>query len=637
MDLSTLLCALPATDSSTWGRYIRINAVATVEEGREIFRTHVLHLSETAEIDLPIAIMHNWSTGEGINVDTDDFLPADHLLCFDSERWHSLPSQVWITICKLTGAQPPPKARLAGTAKTVDMTHLLDAYPRPSEIFHWMFAKAEEFGHQVKPGDDLVFHGIRAESLYFQSDHKRTDGPPRGELDPAITVHVSDVHAIPPGNGLAAGYVFFSPPYEYNVNYVNDIPGEHLERLYYNQSINLRGSISTIGQHLRIFPKSAMRPLSIITGHQCNGDGAPASGPEPVLMGGPKMDTVLRVGMGVTFKLEPQAVPEELAVLQGLVVSVNQPQLCICVRLALTYQNLPAYMRFDRLGLDQVLQTCLELWVKPEDVLAVHRIMPNALHQHGGYLRTSPHGSFDLVVVGHLKFSTEPKIGAQESPRNTATLGVLNAMHGIGDDPVQMELHRVACFATKKALGVIAGNARLFGLSRPGYGPHLSHISWALWNFALGKTRVTNNTTVDNTLHIQMCGNMLACMLLDLVPWGPGLEMEKAVSLQEGVLMVELPSFQSAAGLLQRDNGLFDFTSYRKGFVELYSPIVFKWEMYDTTRSAETSRSVDGFVAITFASYSERNADNNFEIKGTRENDSSARQLRQRPSKCPRC
>ena len=89
MDLSTLLCALPATDSSTWGRYIRINAVATVEEGREIFRTHVLRLSETAEIDLPIAIMHNWSTGEGINVDTDDFLPADHLpgrsSCFSQE------------------------------------------------------------------------------------------------------------------------------------------------------------------------------------------------------------------------------------------------------------------------------------------------------------------------------------------------------------------------------------------------------------------------------------------------------------------------------------------------------------------------------------------------------------------------
>jgi hypothetical protein len=134
-----------------------------------------------------------------------------------------------------------------------------------------------------------------------------------------------------------------------------------------------------------------------------------------------------------------------------------------------------------------------------------------------------------------------------------------------------------------------------------------------------------------------MCGNMLACLLLDLVPWGQGLEMRKAVSLQDGVLMVELPSFQSASRLFQRDTGLFDFTSHRKGFVELYAPIVFKWEMYDTTRSAEDSRSMDGFVAITFASYVERNRANNFDIKDTRENESSARQLHQRPSKCPKC
>ena len=60
--------------------------------------------------------------------------------------------------------------------------------------------------------------------------------------------------------------------------------------------------------------------------------------------------------MGVTFKLEPQAVPEELAVLQGLVVSVNPPA-HIRVRLALTHKNLPTYMRWERLGLDQVLQT----------------------------------------------------------------------------------------------------------------------------------------------------------------------------------------------------------------------------------------------------------------------------------------
>ena len=559
---------------------------------------------------------------------------VDDLALFVSDGWHSLPPQVWVAICKLTGAKPPQRARTAGSIKTVDMQHLLEAYPKESQIIHWVLAKLEEFPH-VKTGDMLAFHGIRAEALYFQSDHKRTGGPPRGDLDPAITVQVSDIHAIPAGNNLPAGFAIFSPPYDYEINYINEIPSKHLEKLYYNQPIAQRGSVSKIGDHLRIFPKATAKALTVITGFEWRRNPA-AMGAEPILIGGPEMSTVLRVGLGVTFKLEPPAVPEELAVLQGLVVSVNPPA-HIRVRLALTHKNLPTYMRWERLGLDQVLQTRLEMWVRPEEVLAVHRILPSALHQHGGYLNTSSHGSFDLVVVGHLKFATELELGAPVLPDNGPTLGVLKAMHGIADAAVKMELHRVAPFAPKDALCTIAGNARLFGLPRPGYGPHLSHIAWALWNFALGKTRVTNNTTVDNTLHLQMCGNMLACLLLDLVPWGQGLEMRKAVSLQDGVLMVELPSFQSASRLFQRDTGLFDFTSHRKGFVELYAPIVFKWEMYDTTRSAEDSRSMDGFVAITFASYVERNRANNFDIKDTRENESSARQLHQRPSKCPKC
>ena len=63
---------------------------------------------------------------------------------------------------------------------------------------------------------------------------------------------------------------------------------------------------------------------------------------------------------------------------------------------------------------------------------------------------------------------------------------------------------------------------------------------------------------------------------------------------------------------------------------------MFKWEMFDTSRDTDESRSVDGFVAITFAFYEERNRDNNFVIKGTRDNRLSAAQLDRRPSECPR-
>jgi hypothetical protein len=80
---------------------------------------------------------------------------------------------------------------------------------------------------------------------------------------------------------------------------------------------------------------------------------------------------------------------------------------------------------------------------------------------------------------------------------------------------------------------------------------------------------------------------------------------------------------------------VFDFTEYGRGFVELFAPIVFKWEMYDTGRSTEESRSVEGFVAITFAFYEARNADNDHSPRSTREHSHSAGQLRKRPSECP--
>jgi len=99
---------------------------------------------------------------------------VDDLALFVSDGWHSLPPQVWVAICKLTGAKPPQRARTAGTSpgsiKTVDMQQLLQTCPKESQIIHRDFAKLEEFPH-VKTGDMLAFHGIRAEALYFQSDH----------------------------------------------------------------------------------------------------------------------------------------------------------------------------------------------------------------------------------------------------------------------------------------------------------------------------------------------------------------------------------------------------------------------------------------------------------------------------------
>ena len=81
---------------------------------------------------------------------------------------------------------------------------------------------------------------------------------------------------------------------------------------------------------------------------------------------------------------------------------------------------------------------------------------------------------------------------------------------------------------------------------------------------------------------------------------------------------------------------MFDFTSYGKGYVELFQPIVCKWEMFDSERDPADTRSPDGFVAITFAYYVQRNRDNDHDITDTRKHKHSPGQLHMPPSRCPR-
>ena len=64
IDLSCILRSLQATDNTTWSKHIVLKAVASVEEGRPITRTHVIHLSDDAEDDLPQGIRMYWSTGQ---------------------------------------------------------------------------------------------------------------------------------------------------------------------------------------------------------------------------------------------------------------------------------------------------------------------------------------------------------------------------------------------------------------------------------------------------------------------------------------------------------------------------------------------------------------------------------------------
>jgi len=523
----------------------------------------------------------------------------------------------------------------------IDIAHLWKQYKRRSnEKIYWILVDMQElvaFGFRPPTQntrsnevDTQLFLSMDPTSIHFQPDSKyrrqqssdpdrrRVDA--RGQLDPSMDVTLADVFPISEGEGVTEGWLaLVSAPYIYLKQYFNATPITLIQNLYYNKLIP-DGTGRTYGD-LVCIDYEQNRKLVVYTGSNLAG----AIG--PVLMAGKRTEYVVRKGLGVAVQLDQPAAPG-LAVLHGLVtaITIADPPV-ISVQIVLVHRNLPCFMNWRLLGETQALQTRLVLQVRPEDIIGVHRIMPFALYQHPGLPPSnSTPGSFDLVVVGDLDFRTEL----------TDTLSILNVWHGDGAlSHVRVKVARVSPLPEKEALCVIARNCSLDGFTGPGINAYLFHIGSTLHSWALKKTNRATNTSADNTLHLRIPGCLLACMLKDLVPWGQRIGMANAVSLEDGVLMVTLPDFQTAGRLFQRDSGLFDFTEYGRGFVELFAPIVFKWEMYDTGRSTEESRSVEGFVAITFAFYEARNADNDHSHRSTREHSHSAGQLRKRPSECP--
>ena len=320
------------------------------------------------------------------------------------------------------------------------------------------------------------------------------------------------------------------------------------------------------------------------------------------------------------------------------------PAPLISVQVLLSTDHLPLGLQWNAMERDQVFQTNLMMDISAEQVISVWRLMPFALHQHGGLLNVGTKDflstASDRVVVGHMDFETS------ESSQVFGTLGrcseqglsspaILNSLHGVSSVHLRILMHRVLPFEAHFALPALARSARLFGVPR-GIDVYRVALANSLFTWAKNKARMTNKATADNSIKLSIPGNTIALMLYDLIPWGSSsaLNMKTAVSLDEGLLKILLPDFQSAKNLLGRDNGLFDFTSFGYGFVELFAPITVKWEMYDTGRSLVDSRSADGFVAITFDYYEERDRFNDSVIKSTKRHKKARNQQNKRPADC---
>ena len=491
-----------------------------------------------------------------------------------------------------------------------------------------------------KTRDEQLFLDLPLGSIHFQSDHKRrgkqsTDTrkrrrEARGQLDPSLDPTLADVYLV------SSDMALVSAPYTWHSHYLNATPERILQSQYYDKPIP-NGGGATVGDRLQLHAYKVVK-LTVFSGSPV------VRSESSVTLAGPNSDLAIRPGMAVAFQNTESPAPETSAldVLSGLVLAISEGEASVSVQLVLVHRNLPSsFMDWKYLGATKALQTRLVVQVRPENILAIVRIFPNALHQPGSELHSSwrTPGSVDLEVVGDLDFEVLGSPTTIDQDTSRAALRTLLAMHDMSAPHcVKMHLARVSPFVEKDALTVISRNCKLYGTYGLGRDSWLRHIADALHGWALDKCKLVRDTTADNTLHLRIPGCVFATLLHDVLPWpknGGRLGME-AVTVCDGLLRVQLPSFTQAAPLLGRDTGLFDFTAYGKGHVELFPPIVCKWEMYDSGRNPGDSRSPDGFVAITFAYYEQRNADNDHILSDTRKHKHSRGQLHRPPSGCPR-
>jgi hypothetical protein len=317
--------------------------------------------------------------------------------------------------------------------------------------------------------------------------------------------------------------------------------------------------------------------------------------------------------------------------LQGTVTAINTDG-TLAVRILLSRENLPSCLNWASLGDYQMFQTDLSMNIMCSDIDSVVRCMPHQLYQQDTGCVSH---RCDVVIVGHLTVRSE------SDARDTLTI--------LEDLPTSMlEIYRLKPLKPTDLFEVLhhmsllfgcRGGRGLFGIGNRPQGVYVHYLSNAIFEFALGKCLKAKDTRRDNTAHLNIFGPVLMEVLYSNVSWG-----DACIKFEEGTVTVTLSTFEDANPVLSSADGIYDLTPFGYGFVQLYAPIAFKWEMHDTgCGRAGASRAVDGFTAITFESYVERDRHNQGFIKGTRSgaNNSRAqnqnkRQLHLPPSRCPR-
>ena len=501
----------------------------------------------------------------------------------------------------------------------------------------WIFTTTAWLNSECgcKKEDTQVFVAPKAGTFFLQSDYKnkgtRSDEP-CGQLDPCLIVKMRDVRAL---DEKLEGFAFVGPEYEWP-QYLNLLPADCRQSIYDQPYLEGR-----LGDYLEIRAGRSGKDLECLIG---SGIEYNEDQPESVVQHG----AILRPGMCIRFYCSDlEQSHDTIRHLHGVITRIDSD--CdevnsVMVRVLLARSNLPPSMDWPSLGRNQVFQTDLFLRVSLDAITGIVRIMPHQLYQHecanGDKL-------CDLVVVGHLKVH-ELTGDCQELTGDCLEILKCVSTSKLVFHRVKPLKHAVA-FCVLHQTNMLFGCADygLFGIGNRPHAVYQQYLSNAVTEFALNKCSQANNTRRDNTLHLNMFGPILVSMLHDLLLWnysdtGSGLKLQDCVTIKHGTVTVIIPTFEAARPLLTNSNGVYDMTQFGYGFVQLYAPIAFKWEMYDTGGGATgASRAVDGFTAITFESYVERDRHNTGLIKGTRATNerlknANKRQLLLPPSMCPR-
>ena len=546
-----------------------------------------------------------------------------------AERWRNLPPEIVAEILRITGAD--------GTKKTYNQKHLHVEYPDKTRPLVFVVGRPNQLGTGTPvygpPGQQVATLDVVSGDFNFQGDWNRTKSSPdkKGQLDPSVSVVNTDAYSVDRETAQQTGKktrkvqqnlcVFYSPPYLWPNQYLNELTPEGKA-----QFLQWRGASQTgpaLSDTYVFHANDAPKKVDAIL---CCPDRAAVDVDDPrfseTVMAGDRSTIPVRRGMAVQFSADGVGVLS-LKVMTGVVVDILGGQLKVLV--VFRSRQLPPPANGWNMDDSAGFQTNMALWIGPDHVIGKLTCLPHALWQYKEQTQDVFVIAVSEIVVDHA---------VQEDMRTPAN--ILQGLYGLGPlaGKVKAHIHRAAPVDPRKALKVALQQHIIHGTSQDTIDPYCDYIRARFDLFVGDKPRVTNTSDADNTLHLP---GIIGPLFLRVV--AKFLDIDSCqVDLKDGVFAITAQSWADVRSLLSPDHldSKFDLTVYGHGVVEIFAPVVLKWEMYDTTRERDHSRSPDGFVAITFAGYAERGRhDIPGGIKDTRGHKWSKRQMNLRPSACP--